>query len=245
MQRQVSGFVSGERLHIEGRPDGPLAGSRFAAKDIFDVAEQVTGGGNPDWRETHRPAARSAPAVRRLLDAGATLVGKTITDEMTRGILGVNAHDGTPVNPRAPDRLPGGSSSGSASPAWAACCWTATRTPSPSPTARTSAEHVEAAAPVRERHRRRMAEILSDGTVVAIPTTPAVAPRRGLRQSEMQEARRRITLLTCIAGGAGLPQVTLPIRSARGLPAGLSLIGPPGADEMLLSLAEQAARVVG
>ena len=44
-----------------------------------------------------------------------TMAGKTITDELTRGIFGENAHYGTPTNPRAPGRVPGGSSSGSAS----------------------------------------------------------------------------------------------------------------------------------
>jgi amidase len=52
--------------------------------------------------------------VQQLVDAGATMVGKTHTDELSRGIFGENAHYGTPINPRAPDRLPGGSSSGSA-----------------------------------------------------------------------------------------------------------------------------------
>ena len=49
------------------------------------------------------------------MDAGATMVGKTHTDELTRGIFGENAHYGTPTNPRSPNRVPGGSSSGSAS----------------------------------------------------------------------------------------------------------------------------------
>jgi amidase len=81
---------------------------------LFDVAGFVTGGGNPDWLATHAPAAESAPVVQKLLDAGATLVGKTHTDELSRGIFGENAHYGTPINPRAPDRITGGSSSGSA-----------------------------------------------------------------------------------------------------------------------------------
>ena len=51
---------------------------------------------------------------QRLLDGGATLIGKTITDEVSLGIVGENAFYGTPVNPRAPGRVPGGSSSGSA-----------------------------------------------------------------------------------------------------------------------------------
>jgi amidase len=52
--------------------------------------------------------------VQRLLDAGATLVGKTHTDELTYSLNGENHHYGTPVNPNAPGRIPGGSSSGSA-----------------------------------------------------------------------------------------------------------------------------------
>ena len=102
-------------VHVTGADDGPLSGMSFAAKDIFDVEGHVTGGGNPDWERTHGPAERTAPAVQALLDAGATLVGKTHTDELTRGIMGTNPHYGTPVNPAAPGRVPGGSSSGSAS----------------------------------------------------------------------------------------------------------------------------------
>jgi amidase len=60
------------------------------------------------------PATTSAPAVESLLRAGASLVGKTITDELGFSLEGENTHYGTPRNPRCPDRLPGGSSSGSA-----------------------------------------------------------------------------------------------------------------------------------
>ena len=84
-------------------------------KDIFDVAGHVTGGGNPDWKATRQAAIKTAWAVQVLVQAGATMVGKTITDELTRGIFGENPHYGTPINPRAPGRVPGGSSSGSAS----------------------------------------------------------------------------------------------------------------------------------
>ena len=75
---------------------------------------KVTGGGNPAWAATHPPAEANAWVVQQLLDAGAELAGKTITDELTRGIFGENVHYGTPTNPRAPGRVPGGSSSGSA-----------------------------------------------------------------------------------------------------------------------------------
>ena len=110
----LGAFCADSGAYLAGAADGPLAGLTFAAKDIFDVAGHITGGGNPDWQATHPPAGRTAWIVQRLVDAGATMVGKTHTDELTRGILGENAHYGTPVNPRAPGRVPGGSSSGSA-----------------------------------------------------------------------------------------------------------------------------------
>jgi amidase len=74
----------------------------------------VTGAGNPDWLALHAPAGRTAPVVQALVDAGAGMVGKTHTDELSRGIFGENARYGTPTNPSAPGRVPGGSSSGSA-----------------------------------------------------------------------------------------------------------------------------------
>ena len=112
-------------LRIAGTPGGPLAGLTFAAKDLFDVAGQPTGGGNPDWARQQPIPTRHAWAVQRLLDAGATLIGKTITDEVSLGILGENPFDGTPLNPRAPERVPGGSSSGSASAVAQGLCDTA------------------------------------------------------------------------------------------------------------------------
>ena len=104
-----------ERFEVAGAAEGPLAGLSFAAKDLFDVAGRITGAGNPDWGAAQAPAPAHAEAVARLLAAGARLVGKTVTDEISLGLLGENAFDGTPLNPRALDRVPGGSSSGSAS----------------------------------------------------------------------------------------------------------------------------------
>jgi len=110
----LDAFCKDTEAYLEGPPGGPLSGLTFAAKDIFDVKGHVTGGGNPDWKATHAPAERNAWIVEILVNAGATMVGKTHTDELTRGILGENAHYGTPINTKAPDRVPGGSSSGSA-----------------------------------------------------------------------------------------------------------------------------------
>src|SRR5205085_10220804 len=122
MTEDIGAFMPGPRLRIEGRADGALAGLTFAAKDLFDVAGVPTGAGNHDW-PTGRPfPTKHAWAVQTLLDGGATLIGKTITDEVSLGILGENAFDGTPVNVRAPGRVPGGSSSGSAAAVAAGLC---------------------------------------------------------------------------------------------------------------------------
>ncbi|WP_374634701.1 amidase [Ferrovibrio sp.] len=109
------GFVPGGVFDIAPTASGALDGLRFAVKDLIDVAGRVTGGGNPDWASLRPPVADHAPVVARLLAAGARLVGKTITDELAFSLEGENAHYGTPPNPRCPGRLPGGSSSGSAS----------------------------------------------------------------------------------------------------------------------------------
>ena len=103
--------------HVEAEPvqEGPLNGLTFSVKDIFDVAGSRTGFGQPAWLESHPPAASTAPAVASLLGAGARLVGRTICDELTYSLTGQNVHYGTPVNPRCPGRLPGGSSSGAGS----------------------------------------------------------------------------------------------------------------------------------
>lgn len=112
MQDTVNAFIA--QFTLEGAAGGPLAGLSFGAKDLFDIAGMITGCGNPEWARTHGPATRTAPAVTALLQAGATLVGKTHTDELAYSLMGVNAHYGTPVNSADPRRVPGGSSSGSA-----------------------------------------------------------------------------------------------------------------------------------
>ena len=70
------------RLDLQGAAEGPLSGLTFAAKDMFDIEGLVTGGGNPDWLATHRPAQLTAPSVKACLDAGAHLIGIAIADEL-------------------------------------------------------------------------------------------------------------------------------------------------------------------
>lgn len=91
-----------------------LAGLRLAVKDVFQVQGLRTGAGNPEWRREQAESAYTSFAVDALLGAGAEWTGKTVTDELAFSLAGNNIHYGTPINPACPDRLPGGSSSGSA-----------------------------------------------------------------------------------------------------------------------------------
>ena len=115
MDDPYGAFCRGGQVTLKGAAKGPLHGLSFGVKDIFDIVGHRTGFGNPTWLETHPPATKTASAVQCLLDAGADMAGKTLTDEMAYSLTGENTHYGTPVNPNAPDRVPGGSSNGSAS----------------------------------------------------------------------------------------------------------------------------------
>jgi amidase len=118
----IGAFCPHGHFALEPIGDGQLAGLTFAAKDLIDVAGHVTGAGNPCWLETHAPAASTAPCVTATRRAGAMMIGKTITDELAYSVHGDNVHYGTPMNPKAPDRVPGGSSSGSAAAVAAGLC---------------------------------------------------------------------------------------------------------------------------
>lgn len=104
-----------KQLDIAATAEGPLSGLTFAVKDLIDIGREITGCGNPSWAASHPPAATHAVCVEQVLQAGANCRGKTVTDELAFSLIGENHFYGTPVNPRAPERVPGGSSSGSAS----------------------------------------------------------------------------------------------------------------------------------
>jgi amidase len=368
-----------------GSGQGPLAGLTFAAKDVFDIADSRTGFGNPAWLESHPLAESTAPAVQLLLDAGADMVGKTLTDEITYSLSGQNFHYGTPVNSAAPGRIPGGSSSGSASAvagglvdfALGTDCGGSVRLPasycgilgirpshgrislegvapftwsfdvagwfardadvfarvgealldedgkSPAPrrllyaqdafdlldrevsdalasavdaaagiigsraditvspgglpgwyetfrviqaweiwsnhaawieeakpefgpgirerfewASRVTEQDVEAARIRRAVILERVESLFEEGDVLCLPTSPRVAPPVDAPTDELENrVRAQAMSLLCVAGLAGLPQVSLPLASLDGLPLGFSLVGPKGADRQLLALA--------
>lgn len=109
----LNAFLELPQVLVSPADSGPLADLSLAVKDIFDVAGYRTGCGNPQKFEESRIAEKTAPAVRMLLDSGARFAGKTQTDELAFSLIGQNAHFPQPVNPAAPDRVTGGSSSGS------------------------------------------------------------------------------------------------------------------------------------
>ncbi|GLS90750.1 glutamyl-tRNA(Gln) amidotransferase [Psychromonas marina] len=100
--------------HLGATAVGELSGKSFVFKDLFDVKGYVTGAGNPAWLSSHDKAIHSSSLINTLLAHGANCVGRVQTDELAYSLNGQNIHYGTPVNPQAPDCLPGGSSSGSA-----------------------------------------------------------------------------------------------------------------------------------
>ena len=86
----------------------------------------------------------------------------------------------------------------------------------------------------------RIRGLFGDGDVLCLPTSPRVAPPVDAPTDELENrVRAQAMSLLCIAGLAGLPQVSLPLAFLDGLPLGFSLVGPWGADGQLLALAQR------
>ncbi|WP_227870622.1 amidase [Orrella marina] len=382
-------WVPHGRFVITGTPNGSLNGLTFAAKDIYDISGHRTGFGNPVWLDTHQPATLTSPVVQSLLDAGAKLCGKVITDELAYSLNGDNVHYGAPLNTLAPGCVPGGSSSGSAAAVAAqsvdfalgtdtggsvripaSYCgvwgirtthgaipvagvmplqrsfdtvgWLASKasvfervaqvllpstrhhfdrvlhfdepwqiadedlhplleavqtcvaempgiklgTASPlaqnqdletwrmayhiagayeawkahgewieqhhpafgDPIAKrfrfaSTVTHAQADAAKSEMSQIRKAvrEVLQNNGVMVLPSSASTAPYIDATPEEVDQVRMRTMRITCIAGLAGLPQVSIPLKTAEGKPVGISLLGPAGSDLALLRLAIKTA----
>jgi amidase len=115
-------FVQGVHATRARHAEGALSGLSFAAKDLFAVRGHRSSAGHPAFALHQAPAERDAAALSTLLDAGADLVGVTVLDELAFSLVGHNPFYGTPVNPRAPGRVCGGSSCGSAAAVAACLC---------------------------------------------------------------------------------------------------------------------------
>jgi amidase len=378
-------FMPYPGVQVPHASTGALAGLAFGVKDLFDVAGYPTSGGNPVVLARSGIKSSTSPTVQRLLDAGARCVGKTVTDELAFSLNGQNAHFGAPINGAAPDRISGGSSSGSASavsnalcdfalgtdtggsvrapashcgliglrpthgrvglqgvldlaPSFDTCGWFARdlaifarvasvllgadRAPLPArvrllwpndlwslvlPEAQERAMQAAAAvqavlgnaAPVdvaldstdemfwsfrylqgreawladgafieryapplgpgvaqrfawartvtdaqfaaatayRARFVAHMNALLGNDGVLLLPTMPDIAPLCATPESDLEDYRNRALRMLCVAGLAGLPQLSLPLARRAGAPLGVSLLGPVGSDASLMTLA--------
>ncbi|WP_379155454.1 amidase [Paenibacillus sp. sgz5001063] len=384
LHNRYGAFIEPE-LEVSALGSGILEGASFTVKDVFAVAGHRSSAGNPDWLRSHPPSATHASVVRRLLQSGANLRGAAHTDELMYSLGGENYHYGTPVNPRAEGRIPGGSSSGSAvavasgsvdfalgtdtggsirvpsaycgvygfrpthgavemegviplapgfdtvgwiadssevllragevllgavapgsgggavsmlhiaPEAWALAgadsaaslkrglrqlqagagrsgetelapeglktwmnvfrelqgaeiwathgAWIERTQPlfGPDIAARfawaaglAGQDHSRAQA-VRAEIAARLRQMLGEDGCIVLPTVPGPAPRRGGDLAQLEQNRSGAMMLSCIAGLAGLPQLTLPVTGPGGLPLGLSVIGGHGQDMRLLS----------
>ena len=384
--RRASVFVPHDiEAPIAGKPGGPLDGLTVAVKDMYDIAGTRTGAGCPAWLDQQAPAKTHSAAVANLLGAGATVIGKTVCDELFYSVTGINAHYGMPINPRAPGRIPGGSSAGSAAAVAAGICdiglgsdtggsvripaslngvwglrtstgrvdpagemamapsfdavgwftagpgllrrvgsvllegrtvpapierlliaddafgeadapvamllrrvidstselparresvlmaeaegldawretfrliqareaWATfkmfieTRNPKLGPGVRerfeiaraVTAEQEKAERAKREQILERIYGLVTPGTVVALPSAPCIAPLASSTFEQFEHYRLRVMRMVCIAGIAGLPQLSVPVGTVDGCPVGLGLIGWRHGDEALLDLA--------
>ncbi len=383
----VHAFVAYRDVDVPHAASGPLAGLSFAVKDIYDVAGYPTGCGSPEKTAEDPVPTKHAACVAKLLAAGAAFVGKTYTAELAFSLDGRNEHYGTPINPAAPGRVPGGSSSGSAAAvaaglvdfalgsdtggsvrgpasfcgliglrptfgridisgtmpladifdtvgwftrdietyrrvgavllgedaagpplsrmvvaedacalfaaendrvvldtaiaraarhlasdgavrvadgaeglerwhvtyrtmqgwhAWAAHGpWIESRKPDLNPAVVTrfaaakavTRDAYDAAATFRMQAAQRVAELVGDDRVIVLPTMPGIAPLLDASEDAFERFRGRAVSMLCIAGLAGLPQISLPLMTVDGCPVGLSLIGPRGRDRALIDLA--------
>jgi len=385
-------FVT-KNLILEPTGIGVLDGLTFAIKDVFDIQDYKNTAGNPDWYRTHSPGKRNAPVIEILLSNGARLMGTTHTDELMYSLNGENFHYGTPVNPNAPDRIPGGSSSGSAvaaaagvvdfaigtdtggsvripasycgiygfrpthgmvningviplaksfdtvgwlsknlntllkvgevlldyqAPAqdpfsyvyfeeeawtfieeesktillqaasvlenmglikrflkiskeglaqWAELfryiqgiqiwkehgAWIEKEHPVFGPgiaerfswTSTLKERHLPALMENKKRIRQHVSTILNDNGLLVIPTSPGEAPLRHLQEAKREQHRTRTMQLTCIAGLAGFPQITVPFKNKNGLPIGLSFIANRNQDLHLMKWVHKFSETMG
>lgn len=109
-ERKITVAESGAFIHLtkpEPTGSGLLDGLSFGVKDLIDIQGYVTGCGNPDWAQQHPPAPANAVCVDQMLASGASCIGKTVSDELAFSLDGENVFYGTPLNPRAPSRVPG------------------------------------------------------------------------------------------------------------------------------------------
>jgi amidase len=92
---------------------------------------------------------------------------------------------------------------------------------------------------MREDIKKRMIDLLGEDGILIIPTAPGIAPLLQQSGEELDKRRAKTLQLTCIAGLAGLPQITIPMTSSEGSVYGISMIAGPRQDIKLLTWANE------
>jgi amidase len=100
-------------------------------------------------------------------------------------------------------------------------------------------DEIEKAKKMRADITKRVKDLLSDNTILILPTVPGIAPLVETTLIELEGFRGRAMRLLCISSLTGVPQMNLPAARLSGCPVGISLIGPPGADEILIETAQR------
>jgi amidase len=112
--------------------------------------------------------------------------------------------------------------------------------------ARVTPDEAKTGREIRAEVRKRLHGLATPGTMIVMPTTPTLPPERDIPDGASTIEFRAMTLgSTCLAGHAGLPQISIPAGLAAGCPVGLSFIGWEGADEALLDLAVRLEPLLG
>ena len=111
--------------------------------------------------------------------------------------------------------------------------------------ARITPEEAKRARDIRVEAKTRLLDLAKPGTMIVMPTTPTLPPERHILDGASTLKFRAMTLgSTCLAGHAGLPQISIPTTNAAGCPVGISFIGWQGGDETLLDLAVKVASLL-
>ena len=92
--------------------------------------------------------------------------------------------------------------------------------------------------------REHMHQLLENGAIVCFPTTASPAWLLGSRLSEIADSNARSSMLAAIGGSLGCPEVSLPLAETSSLPVGISIMGAPGSDEMLMGFAQTVSDAV-
>tara|TARA_A100001391_G_scaffold205464_1_gene207478 strand:- start:14710 stop:15852 length:1143 start_codon:yes stop_codon:yes gene_type:complete len=227
-----SGLLNDSAILVASLDLGQADGPRVVVKDCLDIAGHVTSCGSRAFADA-APAERHADVVQALLNAGRHIVGKANMHELAYGVTGQNDFTGTPTNPRFPDRIVGGSSSGCAAAVAAelvdfaigtdtggsirmpaACCGVVGMKPTFGAVSRAGATPVSSSLDCIGPFARDMDQIIAAMAAIypdfAMPDAPSPAPRLGRIKVDADEAIDNAVDAALARSNAQIADVELP-----------------------------------